>query len=398
MFIKKYWPQIKKILFLFFIWRIVLFFVAYLSEKIIPIFGTRFPYTDRVLKITGLPNWIWGFGNFDGVHYLRIAQSGYFAKFTQAFFPLYPLLIKIFNFFPKDPNLDTRIFTDPSFFYTGFLLSNLFFFFGLLIFYKLLRMDFKKKVVEMAILLLLCFPTSYYFGAVYTESLFFLLIVSGFYFLRKKKYLLSGVFSLLASATRVLGLLMVPVLLIELYLDIKNKKLVIKSKEFVKVILGVFTAPLGAIFYMVYLNQEFANPLLFLTSQPGFGAERSAKPFVLLPQVIFRYFRMMVSIPFSSLTFFNLILEFSFALIPLAVLIILYKKIKLSYFIFTLGVLILPTLTGTFSSMPRYALMSFLLLPYIIETLGAKTKWLIYTFIILFIILTFLFIRGYWVA
>jgi len=89
---------------------------------IIPHFGNSFPYADRVLAITGLPEWIWGWGGFDGVHYLRIAQNGYQDLYYQAFFPLFLLLIRIFNFFPR-LNLDPRLYVDPSFFYTGILLS-----------------------------------------------------------------------------------------------------------------------------------------------------------------------------------------------------------------------------------------------------------------------------------
>jgi len=55
----------------------------------------RFPYVDEVLKNSDLPAWMHQFGNFDGVHYVRIASAGYEYQFTQAFFPLYPLLIKI---------------------------------------------------------------------------------------------------------------------------------------------------------------------------------------------------------------------------------------------------------------------------------------------------------------
>src|SRR3989344_6875835 len=98
----------KKIFSLFLIWRIGLFFVAFLASFIFPGFKTSFPYANIALEVTNLPNWIWGFGNFDGVHYLRIAQNGYNAEFSQAFFPFYPLLINFFNILPKTLTLDTR--------------------------------------------------------------------------------------------------------------------------------------------------------------------------------------------------------------------------------------------------------------------------------------------------
>jgi len=84
----------KNIIKLFITWRLSLFLIAFVSIFLITKFGARFPYVDRVLEITNLPSWIWGFGNFDGVHYLRIAQNGYTSDYSQAFFPLFPLLRK----------------------------------------------------------------------------------------------------------------------------------------------------------------------------------------------------------------------------------------------------------------------------------------------------------------
>lgn len=38
---------------------------------------------------------LWGY--FDGVHYLRLIENGYVDTGTQAFFPLYPLLVRVFS-------------------------------------------------------------------------------------------------------------------------------------------------------------------------------------------------------------------------------------------------------------------------------------------------------------
>ena len=87
-FIEKYKFPIA----VFIIWRIFLFLVQLAGEKILP-FKFSFPYTDTILIPSGLPNWLWSWGNFDGVHYLTIAKSGYDGFGTQVFFPLYPMLI-----------------------------------------------------------------------------------------------------------------------------------------------------------------------------------------------------------------------------------------------------------------------------------------------------------------
>ncbi len=387
---KKLSKDFKLVLILFSVWRLATFIISYLATIIIPKWGGWFPYPDRVLIPTGLPSWIWGFGNFDGVHYLRIAQDGYVAANSQAFFPLYSLLVRILNIFPKNPSLDTSIYVDPSYFFTSFILSNLLFIFALYFSYRLIKIDFEEKIGRISLIFLLVFPTSYYFGSVYTESLFLLLVASSIFYIRKHNFILGGILAGLASGTRVMGVMLFPLLVMEIFRAGKVERF--------KAWLGALLAPLGTVFYMLYLKASTGDYLYFLSAQPRFGAERSAEPFILLPQVIYRYFKIFLALPVNSMKFFNAGLEFVFALLPLTLLIVFWKKMRFSYWVFTLGVLILPTLTGTFSSMPRYALMGFLLIPYIVEKLG---KFFIPVSILLGIlgaILIGLFTRGYWVA
>ncbi|KKS94510.1 MAG: hypothetical protein UV71_C0025G0002 [Microgenomates group bacterium GW2011_GWC1_43_13] len=325
----------------FFSWRILLFVVAFLSISLFPEFGARFPYTERVLEITHLPYWIWGFGNFDGVHYLRIAQNGYDALYTPAFFPVFPMLIKLASsVIPKNPLVDTALYVDPAFFYSGLVLANVFFLLSLYFLYKLFRLDFSSKVSWASILLLLLLPTSFYFGSIYTESLFLLLSVLVFYE-------------------------------------------------------SISVAGLAA--YMYYLWKTFGDPIYFISAQPFFGAQRSSTP-ILLPQVIYRYFKIFMSIPPFSLQFFNSMLEFVMTLVPLTLLVIYLKKIRFSYWLFAAMVIVIPTLSGSFSSMPRYILAAFSFLPIVIVKMGKYGKLAMTLSAILAIILASLFIRGYWVA
>lgn len=394
---KKSSSPAKLILLYFLSWRALLFVIAYFAIFLIPRFGARFPYFDTALEITNLPSWIWSFGNFDGVHYLRIAQDGYSSQYSQAFFPLYPLLIRFFNFLPKNFNLDTRIYTDPSYFYTGFILSNILFLISLLIFYKLIRLDNSRRVSLYSIVLLLVFPTSYYFGGIYSESLFLFLALSCIYLIRKKKFILSGILAALASATRIIGLLLFIVLVIEIFKEFRSIKR-IKIKNYLSYMASLLIAPLGTVAYMVYLNKVYGNAFYFLTSQPAFGANRESLPLILLPQVLYRYIKILLSVSINTLTFLNASLEMLFTLIPFVLLIILFRKIRLSYWVFMTGSLLIPTLTGTLSSMPRYTLLCFLLLPVIVKTYEKYYRWILAVSVILLALLTALFARGYWVA
>jgi len=382
---------------LFLSWRSILFIAALLAGIVIPVFGNRFPYWDRVLTVTNLPNWVWGFGNFDGVHYLKIAQNGYGSNLSQAFFPLYPYLIKIFNIFPKNASLDLQIFVDPSYFFTAMILSTVFFIFALYFLAKLWQENYGSKKVLLSILLLCSFPTAFYFGAVYSESLLLLLIVLCFYFAKKGKYFWAGITSALASVTKIQGVLLFPFLAIELFLRYRKEKFKF-SKRLLFDFVGVLLSPSGLIAYMLYLQKSMGDWLYFLSAQPGFGAERSALPIILLPQVFYRYLKIFFSVNIFSLSFFNAFLEFSMTIAVIVILILAFKKMKFSYWFFSILAVILPTLTGTLSSMPRYVLLAFMVIPWLVNKYNRSVKYIIIVQSLLQIILLGLFVRGYWVS
>lgn len=375
---------ILQIIFIFFIWRILLFVTSYLSVFAVPIFGNRFPYWNMLLSTINLPSWIWGFGNFDGVHYLRIVTMGYeSSQYSQAFFPMYPIFIKL-------------VTLQSGNFLTGLIFTNIIFLLSLIVFYKLIEIDFSKKIALYSVVLLAAFPTSFYFGSLYSESLFLFFSVSAIYLLRKKNFLIAGLYALLACSTRIIGLWLIPLFLIEIYLGFKKKDII--SRDLFKIAVSILIIPSGLLLYMFYLGYNFHDPLLFLNSQASFGAERSNLPIIFTPQVFFRYIKMLLSVPVNTLLFMNIFLEFIFTIFSLLLLIITFRKVRFSYWVFSLGCWLTPTLTGTFSSMPRYILMMFLLLPFLAKISKKYFLLLIILFIILGILLTALFTRGYWVA
>ncbi len=391
---------------IFILWRIGLFFASWLGEKILS-FAPRFPYSDIFLIPSGLPHWLWSFANFDGVHYLTIALMGYAAQFTQVFFPLYPLIIGIINQFIP--------FINPVL--TGFFISNIFFLFSLIIFHKLLRLDYKKIKIKWMLLFLIFFPTAFFFGSIYTESLFFFLIIASFYSARKKKWLLAGILGGLASATRLIGVFMLPALIWEQYKEIKSQNSKVKitnqnskiSKYYFRFLHFAFyilhspilyLVPLGLIIYMIYLQFAFGDALYFWHAQPVFGAQRSGGGIILLPQVLWRYFKIITSVPIDSESFWIPLLELVSTLGAITALIVGYfKKIRQSYLIFSYLSVLIPTFSGTFSSMPRYILAAF---PIFIVLGMIKSRlikiFLLACFTILLITLIILFTNGHWVS
>jgi len=362
---------VKKVILLFIVWRIFLFAVAATSPLFIKQFGARFPYYHERLIATGLPHFIWSFGNFDGVHYLGIAKDAYAAQYTQAFFPLYPILIKIGSFV-----------TFGNLLISALLISNASFLVALLIFYKLISETYDSKVAFWSVIFLLSFPTSFFFGAVYTEGLFFLLLIYAFYLTQKGKKWQSAMLGAFASLTRLVGIFLLPALV---------------AKRGFKNSLPLLLVPMGLVIYMVFLQIKFNNPFYFLTSQAIFGQERLSGGIVLLPQVIFRYLKILLTT--NGLPRLNAIFELMAVIWVFTALTLAIKKVKAKWLIFSFFVAIIPTLTGTFASMPRYILIAFpiYLIPAFIKSTKIKIVLVLLSTALLAIVTTF-FTQGYWVA
>ena len=362
--------MIKKIILLFLIWKIVVFIPAIIGPYVINDFGYKFPYAE-ILQSSNLPYWLWSFGNFDGVHYLRIAQDGYAYQYTQAFFPFYPILIKILSYV-----------TFGNFLIAALVISNVAFLMGIMLFYKLIKKNYDKKIAFWSCLFLLAFPTSFYFGAIYTEGLFFLTLIAAFYLLDGKRIFFASLVGSFASATRLVGVFLMPSLI---------KKLNIKS------LIPFLIVPLGLIGYMIYLAAEFNNPLYFLTAQSIWGQERSTTGVVLLPQVFWRYIKILVTT--EGLALFNAIFELVAIIFAIIVLIIATKKVKREWLIFSWLAILLPALTGTLASMPRYVLAAFPIYIVLAHIKSDLVKVVIlFIFAAVLVISTSLFTRGYWIA
>jgi len=160
---------------------------------------------------------------------------------------------------------------------------------------------------------------------------------------------------------------------------------------------------------MYYLYLSTGDPLAFFHSQTVFGPARSTK-LILLPQVYFRYFKIFLTSQ-PNLQYFISVFELSvFSFVFCLLLYELYKLYKLyklkkrvsnqlSLNLFSLANLLLPTLTGSFMSIPRFALLS---LSFFIFLGRIKNQWitgsLLTIFFILHLIVLALFIQGYFVS
>lgn len=369
----------------FLIWRIALFIFLFLAIKYVPL--------QKNFLGGGMENylktpWLWAWANFDGEHYLSIAQFGY-KPLTYFFFPLFPILTRFFtSSFANDLTIKVV---------GGLLLTNISFLVALIGLWRLINLDFNRNIAKLSILLLLVFPTSFYFGSFYTESLFLALTIWSFFFARKGKWILSGVLGGLATATRFIGIALFVALLAEFWIqkkDLKNKTLTIT---------GLLFVPLGLFIYLNYLKVSTGDPLNFLNTVSIFGEQRSSE-LILLPQVFFRYFfKILPNVNVLDLHLvLVLFLELGSAVLFLFISLLSFLKLRLSYTIYTILGFVIPTLSGSFSSLPRYVLVifpSFILLSYYMVKLSPVVRYttLGLLFFMLFIT-TALFARGFWIA
>ena len=378
--------KIKKYICYFLTWRLSLLAIASLAIFFVPL---RSGYTLQTGNFS-FKDLATMWANFDGLQYLSLAKNGYqnlYSHSQYAFFPVYPSLIRAFSFL-------------GSYLTSALVLSHFSFILGLIIFYRLILIDYSKKTALRAIFLILIFPTAFFFGSANSESLFFLLTVLTFYLARKKLFLPAALVALVASATRFVGIFIWPALMIELWQS--NKDSLRKTLKDPRLVL-MLLPPLGLLSFMRFQFLHTGSWISFIVSQPSFGANRVVNKLILLHQVFYRYFRMLTSLnPFADPIYFTIILELVISVLFLSLTVYTFKKTRLSYAIFAALSVLTPTLTGTFSSMPRYALTIF---PAFIVLALFFNKWPkkwqnIYIFIslILSIISVALYTRGYFIA
>lgn len=378
--------DIVKIILLFLSWRMLLIIVTLFAIKFIPL-----SYEDRFLG-GGPINYklapeFFSWANFDGEHYLSIAIFGY-KGLEQAFFPIYPVTISFFAK-PFSSDLTASLFASTTF---GIIISNLAFLLVLINLWELIKIDYSKRIAFFTILLLVSFPTSFYFGAVYSESLFLLLSVLAFLYARLGKWKMAAIFGVISSATRIFGILLLPALFIEAY-----QQKVKFSKFF-----WILFVPLGLGVYMLYQYLTMGDPLAFYRLQKIVG-EQHQSGLTILPQVYFRYVKMILTVDRLNPIYQTIILEF---IVGLAFFILpvygYFKKVRLSYLFYALAGFLLPTIQGSFSSLPRYVIVffpSFLALSLWFSGLSKLVKiGLLIICLGALILETTLFIRGYWVA
>lgn len=349
----------------FFIWVVLVYSIFYIGFKY------QHPNLSYADFFNSLKNW-------DSGHFLGIAESGYSRSFQYAFFPLYPLMIRLLALVLN------------SYLISGIIISITASFLGIKLLYKLIQHDSINVKPKKVIFYFLIFPTSFFLLLPYSEALFFLLTVITFYFLSKAKsinyqrnFFLASVSVVLATLTRFVGIVLVLILFWEIFHS-KN----VKRKYFF-----ILTSLSGLFFYTFYLYLKVGDPVYFLT------VETYWQRAINLPVVSFwGSLTYIFSHQYDNFVLTTLIDTF-FAVFGLGLAFRSVRFLPSTYSLLAIFSMFLPLSTSSLVSFPRFILPVF---PIFILLAMIKNKPLNFFYVFISISLLFYFeinfMNGFWVS
>ncbi|MDO9563846.1 MAG: mannosyltransferase family protein [Bradyrhizobium sp.] len=301
---------------------------------------------------------------WDSEWYFKIATEGYryngdpTIQQNVVFYPLYPLLSRglaaISGLSPADSLL---------------LVANVAGLLAVVALFKLVREEFGDRLALATVALLSFFPTSVLLSAGYTEPLQLLLIVAFFLVLKQGRYLSAALLAGLAVADRSTGIVLLPVLLWEMW---RNRD----QRPFLAVLLPcVVLATSGLWLFMIYLWSQFGDPFVFAEGQTAFHRETTMAARIIAALKLEPFTRMTLNDwnPWGQDSWFTLLF---IVLIAVGAF-----RLRSSWTLFAMGVLLLPYLTlsggpAGFVSMGRFNLVSFPLFVVLADLL-LRAKWLL---------------------
>ncbi len=244
----------RDILWLFFLTRIALIIITYVGY--ILVYAKK--YSSTPVNVNALLS-VWN--HWDAANFVRIAQYGYQTRFDVAFFPLFPLLIRILAF--------PISFWGGSYLLMGTLISNAALLGTMFLLYQLAVELIGEDGARRSLLYLVIFPTAFYFFSPYNESLFLLFSLGSFLAMRRQHWWLAGLLGLLASATRSAGIFLVIPYLIEVW--VTRESIAALRQNIIRRVLPVILIPIGTAAYALYCWHISGDPIAFAAVQSHWG-------------------------------------------------------------------------------------------------------------------------------
>lgn len=282
-------------------------------------------------------------GRWDAAFYIQIAQQGYgwqrgLPTGDATFMPLYPVLLGIpFRFQPEAMPADVIV--------AGVVLANLCLLLAVFVLDALVALDVDdRQVRQNARWLIWLAPMSIFFSGVYSESLFLLLSLISIYYARRGQWIIAGLAGFLCGLTRVVGWTLVTPLAWEAWNQRENSA----SPRLIG-IAAVVAPALALPMYAGIVGYALADPLAYFSI--GAMWQRSLS----MPwQAFGQYFS-------GTIVLFGLVRSANDLLFTLVflVLAVLSFRLRPSYGLHAVAIVVVPILTGILISMPRYVAVAF---------------------------------------
>ena len=256
------------------------------------------------------------------------------------FYPLFPWLATVVNFVLNDSLVSAFVVTTLASMFVAPLL------------YRLVRHDEEPAVAMRAAWFLLIFPTAYFLHIGYTEALFMALVLGSFLAARTERWWLAGLLGGLAALARVNGLVLIPALAAEAFSQWLQRPPEERRLRVEWLAIGLVAVGFGV--YLGLNQVVYGDPFAFLVPQKEHWFKSLAPPWEGIGGVLDWL---------SSKNPDNVLMqgwmELTFIAIGLVGTIHAALRLRLSWFVWMAGNLLLFVSTSFVMSTPRYVLTMF---------------------------------------
>ncbi|HYC93567.1 MAG TPA: glycosyltransferase family 39 protein [Thermoanaerobaculia bacterium] len=328
------------------------------------------------------PNgWLAVWNQWDAPHYLDIARDGYVLGGEQerwiVFYPLYPWLIRAAAFVLRDELV------------AAFLVSAIASVAAALLLKRLGELDEPERVARLSVFFLFAFPTAYFLHIGYTESLFLALALGSFLAARRRRWPWAGALGALAAMTRINGLLLIPALAVEAFLQYREGERRPRAE-------WLWIALVGAGFgvYLLVNWQVFGDPWKFLWMQERYWDKELTWPWVGIR-------KQFTDLPRRPPSDAQMVAwqEMFFVALGLACTVWSWLRLRTSYAVWMTCNWLLWTSTKFILSAPRYTLVLFPMYFLLARVADRRPAWgaviALWSLLLMGLFIT-RFVQGYW--
>lgn len=325
-------------------WRVFSAFSAFLANIV-------FPMAQRHFSTGSSAHLFWDpFARYDSGWYFGIARYGY--EFVEggrnnlAFMPVYPMLMRYVGLALGGGR--------ENIYRAGIIISWISYLLAIVLLYRLARRFLPRAAAERTAILASVFPFAFFFGVVYSEALFLLLSLAAFYGFATQRWWLGGLAGAFVTATRVNGILILPALAILVWQRSERR-----PGDRVRAYAALALVPVGLGAYSLFTYSLTGSYVEWLYSITRWNYSPGGPPW----SSLLRVFGSLAVAPYQFLTTepmapFDL-LNGIVALVFVAAIPLVWKRLGAAYAVFMLACLWLPLSSGSLEGLGRYCAVLF---------------------------------------